>query len=280
MILFNKFLCGLCCIFVIIETASSQDLLDYPNSLKYADYLFQTKQYNLSSIEYERVVFLEPRDTQAKLNLVRSYRYLKNYKTAWERINNFFPHNLNCIPEEFAGEYIKILLFESQFQEASSYLKTNITLNSTAKVEYQLGILVMQQQWTEAKSFADEHTDLLTETEKFESLNKVITDGLGTRYKSPPVAASLSVIVPGAGKAYTGQWKDAIFSFLFVTTAAWLTYRSYNKSELNFTTIALGTVTLSFYSANIYGSTKSAKRYNQKTNQSYSRQARDILLNE
>ena len=94
------------------------------------------------------------------------------------------------------------------------------------------------------------------------------------------MAASISAIVPGGGKVYCGHWIDAIYSFLFVTTSAWLTYKSYQKNGFSFNSVLIGSFALSFHSANIYGSVKSAKRYNQKINQSFRSEADDILLND
>ena len=39
------------------------------------------------------------------------------------------------------------------------------------RTEYQLGIFIMQYQWTEARLFADEHLGFLDKTERFDSLN-------------------------------------------------------------------------------------------------------------
>lgn len=262
----------------MLETVNPQNLLDYSNSLKYADYLFQTHQYNLASVEFERVVFLEPRDTLAKLKLIQTYRYLNNNKTALEKIINYFPHNLNNLPEDFSIEYTKILLHENQFQKANSFLQTNKTLDNQTKSEFQLGILMMQYQWTEARGFANEHLDLFNKSEKIDSLNKIISNSLNTKYKNPALAASLSVIIPGTGKFYTRQWKDAIFSFLFVSTTSWLTYKSFTNNGISFNSLFIGAVAVSFYSANIYGSSKSAKIFNQKINQSFRNEVEDILL--
>jgi len=280
MTLIKKLLCVAYCICVISGSAYSQNLLDHANSYKYAEYLFSTHQYDLAAIEFERVIFLEPKDTLAKLKLVQSYRYLNNYNYALERIENFFPHNLNYLPAEFSDEYIKNLLYEHQYQEASVFLQNNNTLDLKNKAEYQLGVLAMSNHWIEANSFAIDHSELLSESEKYVGVNGIVMDGLQTRYKSPALAASLSAIIPGAGKAYTKQWKDAVYSFLFVSASIWLTYESYSKNGFAFNSIFWGSIAIGFYSANIYGSHKSAKRYNLRINQSQTRKVEDILLND
>jgi hypothetical protein len=280
MILFKKLILSFLCFFLFLETAFSQNLLDYSNSLKYADYLFRTKQYNLAAVEFERVVFLEQKDTLSKLKLIQSYRYLTDYKTALIKIENYFPNSLNNLPEDLSEEYVKNMLYENQFQKAFGFLQTNRTLSIGVKTEYQLGIFIMQYQWTDARHFADEHLVILDKTERFDNLNSIIIEGSNAKYKSPLLAGSISAIVPGGGKVYTGHWIDAIYSFLFVTTSSWLTYKSYQNNGLNFNSVLIGSIALTFYSANIYGSAKSAKRFNQNINQSFRSETEDILLND
>jgi hypothetical protein len=278
MILIKKIFCSFLCIFLLQGTACSQNLLDYSNSLKYADYLFKTNQYNLASIEFERVVFLEPKDTLSKLKLIQSYRYLTEYKTALNKIEEFFPYNLNNLPEEFSDEYVRNLLYENQFQKTNEFLQTVEYMDVGVRSEYELGIYILQYQWSEARRFADEHLGVLEESVRYNSLNDIIINGLNANYKSPFLAASISAVIPGGGKVYTGRWKDAIYSFLFVTTSSWLTYKSYQKNGFSFNSVLIGSFALTFYSANIYGSAKSAKGYNQKINQSFRSETVDILL--
>jgi hypothetical protein len=278
MILIKKIFYSLFSVFLLQGTIYSQNLLDYSNSLKYADYLFKTNQYYLASLEFERLVFLEPNDTLSKLKLIRSYRYLTEYKTALNRLENYFPDSLNNLPVEFSNEYVKNLLYENQFQKASGFLQSTKSMDIGVRTEYQLGIIVMQYKWTEARQFADDHIDLPDKTERFDKLNSIINNGLNANYKSPFLAGSFSAVIPGSGKAYSGQWIDALYSFLFVTTSSWLTYKSYEKNGLSFNSVLIGSFALTFYSANIYGSVKSAKKHNSKLNQTFRSQTEDILL--
>lgn len=280
MTLFKKsFFCS-CCVLLILRTTYSQDLLDYSNSLKYADYLFKTNQFKLASSEYERIVFLEPTDTLSKLKLVRSYRYLTEYQTAINRIEKYFSQSLNKLPEEFSDEYVRSMLYDNQFQKATMFLQSIKNMDIGDRAEYQLGILIMQYQWSEARHFADENLNVFNKGVRLDNLNSIIKDGLNANYKSPLLAASISTIVPGGGKVYSGQWTDAIYSFLLVTTSTWLTYRSFQKSGFSFNSFMIGSFALSFHSANIYGSIKSAKRHNQKINQTFKSEVENILLND
>ena len=280
MTLFIKpFFCS-CCVICLLRTTYSQDLYDYSNSLKYADYLFKTNQFKLASAEYERIVFLEPKDTLSRFKLIQSYRYLTEYTTAINRIEKYFQPSLNNLPKKFSDEYVRNLLYDNQFQKATDFLLNINTMDIGVKTEYQLGILMMQYRWTEAGNFADEHLGVLATTGRFDNLNNIIKGGLNTRYKSPFLAASISVIVPGGGKVYSGQWADAIYSFLIVTSSTWLTYKSFQKNGVSFNSFLIGSFALSFHSANIYGSVKSAKRHNQKINQALRSDIENILLND
>jgi hypothetical protein len=86
------------------------------------------------------------------------------------------------------------------------------------------------------------------------------------------------MLLPGSGKIYTKDWKDAIYAFIFISASSIVTYKSLEKNGLNFNSVVYGFITLSFYSANIYGSYKSAGRYNLKVNQHATREIQGILF--
>ncbi len=258
----------------------SQDLLNYDNSKKYAEYLYQTHQYDLAAIEYERVIFLEPKDTLAKLKLIRSYRYIQDSETALARIAKYFPAGIYHMSEDFSSEYLKIIISENQYENAQMFLRNSKSLSNVNKAEFQLGVLIMQHQWSEAKLFTDRQVDLSDKSEKFYALSRISINGLNSRYKNPMLAATLSALVPGSGKLYTGRWKDAIFSFLFVSSTSWLSYKTVAHNGFKIDGIIYGSVALGFYAANVYGSSKSAKVFNQNINQSFSNEAQKILLND
>lgn len=86
------------------------------------------------------------------------------------------------------------------------------------------------------------------------------------KYKSSTVAGILSII-PGVGYAYTGHKQTALTALL---VNGLLTYATYSniKNENYGMGILTGVFNLSFYIGNIYGSTKSAHRYNEKQKKS------------
>lgn len=270
---------GIFFILILATPAYSQNLLNYANTIKYADYLFETQQYHLAALEYERVIFLQPRDSMAQFKLIQAHRYLENYDVALNKIAHFYPGNLSHLPVQISDEYVKNLLHEHHYQKASFFLSENSTMDPGSKAAYRLGILTLQHKWDEAKRFEAEQYNLLSGEDHYNKLTEIISEGLNTHYKSPPLAASLSAIIPGSGKIYTHRWKDAIYSFLFVAAGSWLTYQSYTNNGVGVNSIIWGSITFGFYSANIYGSFKSARNYNHDLNQTFSREVEEILLN-
>jgi putative component of membrane protein insertase Oxa1/YidC/SpoIIIJ protein YidD/TM2 domain-containing membrane protein YozV len=78
------------------------------------------------------------------------------------------------------------------------------------------------------------------------------------KQKNPYLSALMSSIIPGSGKIYTNHIFDGLYSFLVCSTFSYLTYNSFKKHGFNYSTVIYGTLSISFYSANIYGSYKSA----------------------
>lgn len=278
MIRYRKLFSGFCILLITTSTFYAQNLLDYENSRKFADYLFQTKQFELAANEFERVIFLEPEDTSAKLKLIRSYRYLPDNEYALSRFKTLIGDDFYRMSEDFSDEYVQILISLGQYENSLEFLKDSTLLDKNAKAEYQLGVLLLQHKWQEAMRFAEFHTDLPDRSSRFNDLNNLSKDGTKIRYKNPYLAASFSAVVPGSGKLYTGRWKDAVFSFLFVTSASWLSYKSISGEGLKSNGIIFGSVALGFYAANIYGSAKSAGVFNANINISSDNRVRKVLM--
>ncbi|HQQ93988.1 MAG TPA: hypothetical protein PLQ93_05500 [Bacteroidia bacterium] len=77
------------------------------------------------------------------------------------------------------------------------------------------------------------------------------------RRKKPGVAAGLSVLVPGLGKAYAGKTRSFIFSFLICTAYAFQTYESAIKlGPTHAFTLINASAFGVFYASGIYGSYK------------------------
>ena len=242
---------------------TAQDLRDFQHTLKFADYLFKTQQYVLASEEYERAVYYDSTNNTALLKLFQSYRYAEKHDIVAERFNYFFSDSLFTIRNDFAKEYVKNLVMRNKYKKLYSYLDKNTSLSNSDKETYQLGSLLLQKKWDTAFNYALKHP--VTTDKKNADLHVLAFNSKQTKYKKPFNAALFSAIIPGTGKMYTRNWKDGIISLIFVGVNTWQAYRGFNKygNESVYGWVFAGFAT-TFYLGNIFGSHKSAKKYNEK----------------
>jgi len=241
----------------------AQDLRDFQHTLKFADYLFKTQQYVLASEEYERAVYYDSTNNTALLKLFQSYRFAEKHDIVKDRFSYFFSDNLYSLRSDFAEEYVKNLVMRNKYKELYDYLNKNTSLNVSDKETYQLGSLLLQKNWDTAFNYALKHP--VTTDKKNADLHVLAFNSKQTKYKKPFNAALFSAIIPGTGKMYTKNWKNGVISLLFVGVNAWQAYRGFNKygNESVYGWVFAGFAT-TFYLGNIFGSHKSAKKYNEK----------------
>ncbi|MBN2613512.1 MAG: hypothetical protein JXB00_18295 [Bacteroidales bacterium] len=237
-----------------------QDLFNKPNSLNYAGYLFTAGEYSLAAREYERIIFLDSTNLQAKLSLIRSYRFEGNYQKGIDKTNLFFKE-YPSIPKEVASDYGKMLLHEKQYTQASEFLNISNSLTQNEKVFFHLSGLMLQENYNEAGLYLASHAEpgdgYVTDYSKLLQLEKDF------KYKKPGISIALSLVLPGSGKVYSGYWKDGLIAFVFVAANAYQSYRGFSKNGVESVYgWVFGGLATGFYIGNIYGSGKAANKRN------------------
>jgi putative component of membrane protein insertase Oxa1/YidC/SpoIIIJ protein YidD/tetratricopeptide (TPR) repeat protein len=96
---------------------------------------------------------------------------------------------------------------------------------------------------------------------------RIATEARDFKRKSPLLAGVLSII-PGMGYGYTGHAQTAISAFLVNGLLGYATYSSFKTGNVGMG-ILTAVFNLSFYIGNIYGSAKSAHRYNEQFMRNY-----------
>ena len=266
-------------VFLIIShfTGNSQNIFDLEHTKQYASYLYETEQYELAISEYERLVFLSPTNEQAKLQLIKSYRKNGQLQHGINKIDVFNAEESFLMNNQFSHEYIKLLFLSDQTIKAKSFLNNTNFFTQTEKNEYDLSILLLQSKYIESQKFIIDNS---VETDYYFSLAQISNHTKNIRYKSPFLAMSLSVVVPGLGKFYTRDWKDGLMSLFFVGTNVFQAYRGFSKNGIEsiygwvFSGISFG-----FYTGNILGSFKSAKRYNKRINYAIQQEVQNTVFN-
>jgi hypothetical protein len=80
----------------------------------------------------------------------------------------------------------------------------------------------------------------------------------------------MSTFIPGSGKIYTKNWQDGLIALLFVASNAWQAYRGFSKDGVKSTYgWVFGSIGAGFWLGNIYGSYKSAQKFNKQIQKGY-----------
>lgn len=249
---------------MISFAGNSQNFFDSLHVAQYASYLFNSQQYNLAIAEYERLVFLSPNNEHAKLKLIKSYRKSEQFGNGINKMDLFNSNENFVMTYDFSNEYVKLLMLDKQNLKADFFIKESNILNQTDKNEYTLSIFLLEGNYSKSNSFILENR---VQTDYYKSLIKISNSAQNIKYKSPFFAMFLSTFVPGLGKVYTNDWKDGLISIFFIGINSYQSYRYFDKygtkSVLGWT---FAGISFGFYTGNIYGSFKSAKRYNNRLN--------------
>ncbi len=247
-------------LFLFHLSGKSQDLFNAESSKKFARYLFSTQQYQLAANEFERILNLEPNDTLVYMNLLQSYRFGENCQTSFNNLNALNADRFFVNPS-IASEYLKLSLTCNCCYQQNYFNEALHTLDKRNQVFYQLGLYVLAENKDSLIRFSHRHKELLTNN--YPSLLQKVNEIENFNEKSPALAAAMSAIIPGSGKAYSGFWGDAVMSLVFVSSNAWLSYKGFNKKGVESANgWIFGSISMGFYLGNVWGSGKAAKDYN------------------
>lgn len=255
---------------------SAQDLYNYDNTKKFAEYLAKSGQYELATREYERLVFMLPSNETLKTSLLSMYRRSGKFDESILRAKQLYP-DLTMMSAASAVEYGRTLLLKPNYKAAKDFWEINqqvsqsdkIILSATAEIlqdNYKRANQILQTLKEEDHRLAIDYKDLAN-------------NAISIKKKSPALAGLMSAIVPGTGRFYAKDWKDGLVSMFFVGTMAFQSYRGFHLSGVKSTRGWIyGGVALGFHLGNIYGSVVSAKGYNKKSHQ-FIRNKIDNLFN-
>ena len=246
-------------LFFYVHSLKSQDIFNLENSEKYANWLFENKDYKLASEEFERVNFMSPDKKENQLKLVKSYRLSKNYLSGINKAKEYFSNSNENI---FLEEELKMYLLQRKLQLTDSLLGLQ-PFPANKKDFYKFAFLLL----IDSRKLIIDNSLVLNYAGKKEELELI---ELGIKYslekhKSPVLASAMSAIIPGSGKIYAGDWKNGLMSFLYVVATGFNAYRGFRKHGINsgYGWVYSG-LSFCFYAGNIWGSQKEAKNFNKR----------------
>ncbi len=252
-----------------------QDLFSISNSINYANYLFTAGEYVLAAREFERIIFLDSTNLQAKFKLIKSYRLQGDYISGINRTTVFFK-NYSSIPREITSDFGKMLLYEKHFDETDKFLNTNSNLTPENKLFFHLSSQMLQENYQSTEKLLDQNSTI--EAGYISDYGKILNLEKNFNYKKPGISIAMSAIIPGSGKFYSGFWKDGLISFIFVSATAYQSYRGFNKNGIESVYgWIFGSLSAGFYIGNLYGSGKAANQHNVVFRNKIHKQVEDIF---
>jgi len=253
-------------------TNMSQDLFNYENSKKYAQYLEISGQYLSASNEYQRILLMDPNNKEILNSLNYCFIMLKQPQQGINTLKILYPE-YSLMPEQTKTEFAKLQILNENYDLALNFSDKYVT-NKKDQDYIHLYSFIFTSKWNDASAFYSSINQQNLSNEA-----RIINKGVLLKQKSPFLAGAMSTIIPGSGKFYTKNWKDGLISTFIIGGLAWQAYRSFSKkgvsSAYGWATASIG---FGFYLGNIYGSVKSAKKYNKRKNNQLIYEAKDIFI--
>lgn len=245
----------------LTRSLPAQDIYDYPNTRLFANYLMQSRQYALASQEYERLVFMQPGNDTLRGGVLRSLRLAGKPELGLQRWNAW---QLETPGRLLRNEYAKLLLVYGDYGQVHTLAATPDLLDENIALRLDLYAFMLRQSWPQARERLNAWPSGTRLPRRME-LESLVQRGQNQHYKNPAMAAALSAVVPGLGKAYSGQWKDGLISLVFVGLNTWQGIRRFDKEGADtFWGYVHGGFALGYYISGIYGSHKAARLQNQR----------------
>lgn len=254
----------------------SQDIYDATHSQQFAEYLFKTKRYAEAAAEYERVIFLGEESDAIRLQLLNSMNFAGQGEQALDRMAFWF-ENLQEMPPALAMFYAR-----RQYQSKRQSLLIN-QFNELKQIPNEKRSLLKSSTYLHELDW-DKALIPIVELEQMNSSlatqqRSLLETGQNLPHKSPLLAVSMSALIPGTGKMYSGQWQDGLISLFIFSSTAWMAYRGFQadgtKSVRGW---IFGGLAFGFYLGNIYGSHKAARIANQRYIHAYHTQVDRFFL--
>lgn len=239
----------------IIDSTKST-LFTRENNLKFADYLFCSKDYLRAANEYlrfdnsdldERYIY----KLALSLSAINDFGLAENLFKSINQDSKFFYSSrleilkINYLESDLAGVKKKYMMYRDSVMNPKN-------LNQL----YLISSLMYDDQILKEKEFHENFANKeFSEAIRLYDLKKSMPN------KNPLVASILSALIPGVGKIYTDEISDGIFSFITTGLLAFLAYDNFN-AEHRFRGWLFTGLTSLFYVGNIYGSYASAQIFN------------------
>ena len=239
----------------------------------FADSLFREGDYLNAAHEYKRLLFLHPDASQSDFiafRIAASYQnagQLKNAIHAYQRLIDTYPKSTLVARAKNNIAQCHILLGDSKqgLTSLKRFLTEHKKSNLAPRVHFTIGMLHIDKgEWAEANSVWNDVSVTYSESpfaEVSDRLARMIKNAENLPRRSPTIAGTLSVFVPGSGQVYTGRTVDGLYAFVSVAVlgSASFYYADQGRYEV---AVPVGILGAFFYGNSIYQGIHAARTFN------------------
>lgn len=236
----------------------AQNVYDSAHVKVFADYLFQTKQYQFAAEEYFRAGYNDL--------AVDGFLTCGNNKSALEVFENHIFSDSSS--QKMRLFYVKLLILNGNYSKAYS-IASQLKQPYTVRAANICALLPLID--TDIKrNFSVENPDFFSsETEELLRIKP--------ERKSVGLGVAMSSIIPGSGKLYAGNIYDGATTMILLGLDAFHIVRGIKKYGLDPYPLFFAFFGVSFYVGNIFGTAKAIKIYNKKQKQQRDEKIVDYL---
>lgn len=242
------------------------DSIEQDSSTLFIRNLMNNGYYDEALLEIMRMEFKSTISSELFINKIICLRAKEEFEKVLYEYETKCPASIKQNPEllfQVALTQYKLHNFQQALEKTGLALKICNSCNIKPKLYLLNGLVYANQlNWTQSQVNFKALLDFDSYKRIGENDLKIIENALQINYKNPTIAGLLSVI-PGLGYAYTGHRQTAITSFVLNGILGYATYANFKNRNYGMG-ILTGLFSFSFYTANIYGSAKSARRHNQQ----------------
>jgi len=251
-------------------------IIDSDKQFAFAETLFTQGEFRQAIDEYRRFVYFfpnDPRTDTARFNVGRSYMELNEFEQAVMA----FRALLNRAPKGalFLDSYrrisecqVKLRQYDAAVRTLENLIKQTDDRDIRDEANYRIGwIYIETGSFHAARDYLNRIRPQNRTLYNIDHLFAELAKEPLLEKKSPLLAGTLS-IVPGLGYLYCDRLGDALISFIVNSAMIYATYAAIDNDNPALGGI-LAFVELGFYSANIYGSTTSAHKFNRRKEQDF-----------
>ncbi|OGC41359.1 hypothetical protein A2Y85_02070 [candidate division WOR-3 bacterium RBG_13_43_14] len=251
--------------------SSGTDYYEASNVLRFADHLYQEKDYFRAAGEYYRYLFsfdtFPPNTDSIYYRIGACFKKGGNYSKA----SDFFmksaqlshdPSFISSANFNISKSYSLISNYERSNEFIGRHIREDDDPVQKKMRQLRVANYLYTARWQQAADLLRSEIDTDTITNL---LRRFTNEGLTLPHKSAVLAGVFSTIIPGSGKLYTNRFYEGMQSFFTVGIMGWQSCDGFKSSGISsFKGWAFGVVGGLFYLGNIYGSIVAAEIYNEE----------------